>query len=526
MSSDHPVDKNSKQPPDRPHRRKPSDIHALEQLACEIRVYRDSCGTLWVNVPKNRALRLEANESRDYLAGVFLKMYGRRPTKAAIDALLSRLREKARTGSPVDTPIRIASIRAGSGFDLVGGDRIVLDLADTQEQVVEVSLDGVSVTPYCKASFYRPAAMLPLAQPCLHRDVNLRQALAPVLPFPEDDPRAVVVAVWLLAALFPVIPQPILMIVGEQGSGKSVLAKVLREMIDPNGSPVRRPPDSERDLFIAGASSYVLVFDNLTGIGKHLADALCAISTGGGYSTRKLYTNDEEVVFTIRRPVIITSIDPVTVRPDFLDRTLLLELSALPDMRPSLELEETHQRCKPRILGALLLSLQDALVASWFRRAEKLADPHRLVDMHQLALMAAESEHFGWTPEVVDAAIRSNRDQVRQLAVDASPIISLVTELAREGFEGTATQLLTKLEALAPKIQARRGDLPRSPEELGRALAREEPILRSRGVIVEKERGPAPTRQRLIQLSLGSAAPVAAARRPVSLNPAHFAKRQ
>jgi len=105
-------------------------------------------------------------------------------------------------------------------------------------------------------------------------------------------------------------------------------------------------------------------------------------------------------------------------------------------------------------------------------------------------------------------------------------IISLVTELAREGFEGTATQLLTKLEALAPKIQARRGDLPRSPEELGRALAREEPILRSRGVIVEKERGPAPARQRLIQLSLDSAAPVAAARRPVSLNPAHFAKRQ
>jgi energy-coupling factor transporter ATP-binding protein EcfA2 len=525
MSSKDPA-KKSARPPDRQHRRQQIDMDSVERLAHAINVYRDSCGTLWVDGPVNRALKLESAECRDYVTEKLLKELGCKPTKQVIDVLISKLRNTARAGPTVEVPIRVAAIRAGSGFDLASGDKIILDLADLQGRVVEISLQGAQLTTYRRVSFFRPPGLLPLPEPHLGDNVNVRQALAPILPFPGDDPRAVVVAVWLLAALFPVIPQPILMIVGEQGSGKSVLAKVLREMIDPNGSPVRRPPDSERDLFIAGASSYVLVFDNLTGIGKHLADALCAISTGGSYSTRKLYTNDEEVVFTIRRPVIITSIDPVTVRPDFLDRTLLLELSALPDKRPSLELEETHQRCKPRILGALLLSLQDALVARCFRRAEKLADPHRLVDMHELALMAAESEHFGWTPEVVDAAIRSNRDQVRQLAVDASPIISLVTELAREGFEGTATQLLTKLEALAPKIQARRGDLPRSPEELGRALAREEPILRSRGVIVGKERGPAPTRQRLIQLSLGSAAPVAAARRPVSLNPAHFAKRQ
>jgi len=526
MSSDHPVDKNSKQPPDRPHRRKPGDIHALEQLAREIRVYRDSCGTLWVDAPKNRALRLEANESRDYLARVCLKMYGRRPTKAAIDALLSRLREKAQTGSPVDVPIRIAAIRAGSGFDLLGGDRIVLDLADTQEQFVEVSLDGVSVTPYCKSSFDRPAALLPLAQPCLHRDVNLRQALAPVLPFPEDDPRAVVVAVWLLGALFPLIPQPILMIVGQQGSGKSVLAKALREMIDPNGSPVRRPPDSERDLFIAGASSYVLVFDNLTGIGKHLADALCAISTGGGYSTRKLYTNDEEVVFKMRRPVILTSIDPVTVNPDFLDRTLLLELSALREKTSILKLEETQEDCKPRVLGAALLSLYDALAERSLGNVERPKDPHRLVDLHELALLAARSMYFGWTPDFVDRALRSNRDEVRQFAADASPIVSLVTALAREGFEGTATQLLTKLEALAPKIQARRGDLPRSPEELGRALKRAEPILHDNGVIVERKRDRTSARERLIKLYLSGSNGAGVVRKRISLSLATDRKQQ
>jgi hypothetical protein len=47
------------------------------------------------------------------------------------------------------------------------------------------------------------------------------------------------------------------------------------------------------------------------------------LSTGGGFSTRTLYKNDEETIFSAKRPIIITGIGDVATRGDLLDRALL-----------------------------------------------------------------------------------------------------------------------------------------------------------------------------------------------------------
>ena len=46
---------------------------------------------------------------------------------------------------------------------------------------------------------------------------------------------------WLLAALKPEGPYPILVLNGEQGSAKSTVARILRELVDPNVAPIRTP---------------------------------------------------------------------------------------------------------------------------------------------------------------------------------------------------------------------------------------------------------------------------------------------
>jgi hypothetical protein len=56
---------------------------------------------------------------------------------------------------------------------------------------------------------------------------------------------------WLLAALRPTGPYPLLAISGEQGSAKTVLSKLLRGLLDPNVAPVRALPRDERELMIA-----------------------------------------------------------------------------------------------------------------------------------------------------------------------------------------------------------------------------------------------------------------------------------
>jgi hypothetical protein len=63
-------------------------------------------------------------------------------------------------------------------------------------------------------------------------------ALNPFLNLPSRNDFVLIVA-WLLAALRPRGPYPLLAISGEQGSAKTVLCKFLKALVDPSAAPVR-----------------------------------------------------------------------------------------------------------------------------------------------------------------------------------------------------------------------------------------------------------------------------------------------
>jgi hypothetical protein len=71
------------------------------------------------------------------------------------------------------------------------------------------------------------------------------------------------------------------------------------------------------------------LFDNLSNVPHWLSDALCRLSTGGGFGTRTLFENDEETIFTAKRPIILNGIGNIVSRSDLLDRALLVKLEAI-----------------------------------------------------------------------------------------------------------------------------------------------------------------------------------------------------
>src|SRR5207247_939244 len=141
----------------------------------------------------------------------------------------------------------------------------------------------------------------------------------------DDDDWKLLVA-FLTAALRPKGPYPVLVLHGEQGSAKSTTARVLRAMVDPNSSPLRSEPRDGRDLMIAANNACLVCFDNLSRIPRWLSDCICRLATGGGFSTRALYTNEEEALFDAQRPVIITGIEELASRGDLLERSIILYL--------------------------------------------------------------------------------------------------------------------------------------------------------------------------------------------------------
>ena len=116
---------------------------------------------------------------------------------------------------------------------------------------------------------------------------------------------------WIAQAMRPAGPYIHLGLIGEQGTGKSTLARMLKHLIDPCKAEVRVAPRESRDLIIGATRNALLVYDNMGRIDNWLADVLCILATGGGQGGRKYFTDDDETVHEAQRPVILTSITDV-----------------------------------------------------------------------------------------------------------------------------------------------------------------------------------------------------------------------
>ena len=137
----------------------------------------------------------------------------------------------------------------------------------------------------------------------------------------------------------PTGPYPVLILQGEQGTAKSTAAKVLRLLIDPSAAPLRTAPLDERDLMIAARNGWIIALDNLSGLSSWLSDALCRIATGGGVSTRELYSDTDEVLIDVQRPIILNGIDDIATRQDLIDRSIIINLEPIPENKRKPEAE-------------------------------------------------------------------------------------------------------------------------------------------------------------------------------------------
>ena len=271
------------------------------------------------------------------------------------------------------------------------------------------------------------------------------------------------------------------------GQGKSIAARLLRELIDPHKAPLRAEPHVARDLMIAAHNTWCLMFDNLSHIPTWFSDALCRLSTGGGFTTRELYTNSEEMIFDSQRPVLLNSVEEVAKRSDLLDRCLIISLSAIPDSRRRAESEmvKAFDSAKPMILGALL----DA-VATALRELPhlELPDLPRLADFAQW-VSAAETA-WGWHKGNFLSAYQGNRRSAHELALECSPIAKPMLELLADHGEwsSTASELLATLcHRFSDNISKQTG-WPKNARSFTGQLKRLSPNLRAYGWQITFER--------------------------------------
>lgn len=389
------------------------------------------------------------------------------------------------------------------------GIALYLDLGDATGRAVETTADGWRVVERPPVHFVRSSALRPLPIP--ERGGSFAE-LFRLVALPEEQ-RPLLLG-WLLAALRPEGPFPVLAVHGEQGSGKTTACRMIRRLIDPHEAELRGPPDDDRTLFVSARHTWVLGYDNLSTIPRWLSDALCCIVSGGAYTTRKLYTDDGEALFKAQRPILLNGIEEVATRPDLLERCLVLSLPAIPEdqRRPEDELWREYEAMRPRLLGTLLDALACALRG--LSSVPSLRWP-RMADFAKWAT-AAESA-MGLPPGGFLAAYTANIRAASDLPLEASPIVAPLRALLSKqpprldgqgpSWTGTATALLGELRQCAQHDEPKQADWPRNGQALSGQLKRLMPYLRRAGITVGSSRASDRTRTRTIEIQAGASAP-------------------
>lgn len=349
-----------------------------------------------------------------------------------------------------------------------------LDLGDATGRAVQLHPSGWRVVDTPPVLFRRTqlTGALPVPEPGgelsdLWRLLNVAE---------RDRP---LVLAWLVAALLPDVPHPVLAFRGEQGSGKSTATRTVAALLDPSPAQVRKPPRDVDGWVTAAAGSWLVGVDNVSDLRDWWSDALCRAVTGDGDVRRRLYSDADLAVFAFRRCVLLNGIDLGDLRDDLAERLLSVELHRIPDTGRKLDaaLSRLWEQVHPRLLGAVLdLAVQvlRTVPTLTLDRLPRMADFARL--------LAAVDTVLGTD------GLRRYADQAGDLAADAfeaDPVLSAIAAHVVGQWEGTAGQLLAAInDQLGDKARPPKG-WPKDARALTGLLRRKSPSLRRLGWVVE-----------------------------------------
>lgn len=238
---------------------------------------------------------------------------GRVPSNAALTDALALLEARADAAEVVEVSQRVAQTASG----------ILIDLGRDDRQLVEVTAQGWTTRGghHDDPLLRRSTTMEPMDLPV--RGAGLPRLWAVLNVEPQDRP---LLLAFVVCALLPHVAVPILLLKGEQGTGKTTAAKLLMRVIDPGRGQLAGPPRSERDWAVMASGRLLVGLDNLSTITPAQSDMLCRAVTGQDVVARALYSDGDAFVTRVRTGVILTAIDPGAIRGDLGERLLPLEL--------------------------------------------------------------------------------------------------------------------------------------------------------------------------------------------------------
>ena len=415
-----------------------ADVLVKSFLGDGVELFHDQSLEPHVAVPSGdrRAIyRLGSGMFRNQLAFHSYSVLGEVPSSETVRSSINAMAGKAMFSSPMHRLHNRTAWDEGA---------LYYDLGDWR--AVRVTSAGWEVVVKPPILFRRFPHQKPQVEPVQGDD--LREILK-FINIPDSDMQILFVT-DIAAGNIPDIPVPVSLLHGPHGSAKSSALRYKRELMDPAEVPLQAPPRDVAEFVQIASHNRNLFLDNLSSLPPWLSDGLSRFCTGDGFVKRRLYTDDDDVVYKPRGVGGITGINLVVTAADLLDRSFVYQLQPIPeqDRRSEREMDAEFEAIKPKLLGAMFDALAGAMTVKDGIQPPKLP---RLADYALWGCAVAVA--IGYTEDEYWAAIDANSRTQTNEALDASPVAQAVCALMvdKESWTSTPSELLTALNTVAER---------------------------------------------------------------------------
>jgi len=430
----------------------------------------------WVKFKKGTVIQVVPVSNRffrSYVREIAYDRLGLQLSKDTVEEIIEQIESRAIcTGKQYNLKIRVAKVKTGFFYDL-GNDVVIIAentwgvLPQTPILFKRHSHAKEQVTPIKGGSFEK-----------FFDFVNIKS--------PKDK---ILLTTAIISGFIENIAHPIVAINGVKGSAKSSLAKKIVRLLDP--SKIEDITMGRIDQLCQTADHrWVLSFDNLSYIKNEQSDFLCKLVTGTGFSTRKLYTDDEDIIRQLRRFIVINGVSLVVKRPDLLDRCIIINLEKISDeeRKTDEEVNKAFEEALPFILGSCFDILS---------RAIKIYPSLNITKLPRLADFAlwgcAISIAMGHTAEDFLSAYAQNVEEQNSEAINSSPLAMVLLKYLKNQnkLEGTPTEVFNTLKTCHFSIlnETDKEQIPKNVISFSKRLREIKPNLEAYGYIVEESKG-------------------------------------
>lgn len=420
-----------------------ADIVIEQALSYNDVFFHNSVEETFVAVDKDKFYEVYRLEDKKYQMLIRKRFYdelGKAISKDNISQAIGVLEAKALyEGDELEVYKRCAEVDGVTYYDL----------CNKESTIIRIDENGWSIDESKQILFIRKNNMSEQVMPEYYEE--LLELLDKHFRFKSEEDR-ILHAVSLVTRLISDIPHPIEVIHGEKGASKTTTMRKNRSLIDPSPRDVISIPKAIQDLAITISNNYMPCFDNLDNISSDKSDLFCIASTGGGYSKRKLYSNDDESIVSFKSRITLNGINVIATKADLLDRCIVLTLDRIPEDERKEErlVWDSFNKDKPMILGAMFDVLSKA---KRIYKTVNLTKLGRMADFTRWGYAVAEACGIGG--EKFLEAYLNNQRKANQEAVDSSPIVTALIKYMNENksFTGTVSQLLLCLNQIAEDEQ-------------------------------------------------------------------------